>query len=350
MIDIIKIMAPGTPLREGLDSILRSRSGALIVIGDGRDVLELADGGFRIDTRYIPSHLYELAKMDGAIILSSDMNRIMYANVLLTPDTAIKTDETGTRHKSAQRLSKQTGRTVICISERRNVITVYRGRDKYILRNTETILARANQALQTLKKYRTVLDEDMNMLSVVEFENIVTAADVLYVIQRIEIVLGIADEVELYTVELGEEGRLICMQLEELRSGVENMEQTVLMDYLDNPDEKAGRTIERLRRLSYDELVDIERIATITGLEMKGENLGQQSLMPRGYRILGMIPKVPALVAQNLVKRFSSLQEILSMTPEELVDVEGIGEVRAKIIRKGLKRIREQVLLDSRRL
>ena len=222
ILEVVKMMAPGTPLREGLENILRARTGALIVIGDGQEALSLVDGGFYINKEYSPAYLYELAKMDGAIILSKDLKKILYANAFIVTDPHVATDETGTRHKSAQRAAKQTGEIVISISQRRNLITIYRANKKYILRETSAILTRANQALQTLEKYRSGMTLAITNLSLLEFEDMVSLFDVAHVLQRIEMVMRVVAEIDTYICELGNEGRLISMQLEELINNIED--------------------------------------------------------------------------------------------------------------------------------
>ena len=213
---VLKMVAPGTTLYEGLENILRAKTGALIVVSNSEAVMKLVDGGFRINTELGHSNLYELAKMDGAIVLSSDAKMILIANAHLTPDHLIPTSETGTRHRTAERLAVQTGELVIAISQRRNVITIYKGNGRYIITDIGTTLAKANQALQTLQKYKSVLDQALLNLSALEFENQATLSDVCTVTQRIEMVSRIAAEINRYIYELGTEGRLVSMQLDEI--------------------------------------------------------------------------------------------------------------------------------------
>lgn len=203
--EIMKLIAPGTDLRIGLENILKTKTGALIVVSDAKEVLDIVDGGFYINQDYTPSRLYELAKMDGAIILSEDLKKILYANAQLIPSSSIATNETGTRHRTAERTAKQTGKLVISISQRRNIITVYKGNYKYIVEETTKILTKANQALQTLEKYKKVFDNKVNMLNEYEFNDIVTLDNVITSIQRAEMVQKIAEEVKRDIYELGEE-------------------------------------------------------------------------------------------------------------------------------------------------
>lgn len=349
MLDILRIMAPGTSFREGLENILRARTGALIVIGDSQEVMSIVDGGFFINKEYSPSQLYELAKMDGAVIISKDLKTILYANALLIPNSTIPTEETGTRHKSAERVARQTNEIVICISQRRNIITLYKSDKKYILKDTATIIARANQALQTLEKYNAVLGNALSNLSVLEFEDSVTLDDVAFVIQRTEMVMRIVSEIDRYICELGNEGRLIRMQLEELSVNVEEDGQLVLEDYMVRSENRTTEDIWRVvHMLDDDELMDLTKLCNALGYH-GGDNSLDINVAPRGYRIMSMIPRVPMSVMRNLLDRFSNLQGILKASSDELDAVEGIGEVRARTIKEGLRRVHDQFLLDSRR-
>lgn len=340
----LEMMAPGTQLYEGLDSILKAKTGALIVIGDTPEILELVNGGFHIDAEMHPASLYELAKMDGAIVLSSDAKRILYANAQLTPDAMIPSFETGTRHKTAERVAKQTGQIVISISQRRNVITVYRENWKYVIREVSVILSKANQALSTLEKYRSVFQQSLVNLSALEFEDLVTLTDVATVLQRSQMVNRIAREIERYVIQLGSEGRLVRMQLEELMADIKDEGLLVFKDYFMN--DNLGEVWIQLEEWDSDDLLNLGLISKALGYGGSITSL-EQAVAPRGYRILAKIPRLPMPVIENLVKSFEDLSTIMDATIEELDDVEGIGEVRAKAIKEGLRRLREQVLVDS---
>lgn len=348
MLEILRLMSPGTSLREGLENILKARTGALIVIGDSKEVMNLVDGGFFINKEYSSAQLYELAKMDGAIIISKDLKMLLYANALLIPSPAIPTDETGTRHKTAERFAKQTGELVICISQRRNIITLYKDSMKYILKETSTIITRANQALQTLEKYKVVLDSALNNLSVLEFEDIVTLDDVAFVVQRTEMFMRIVAEIDRYICQLGNEGRLVSMQLEELLSNIEEYGLFVIEDYLIPRENVTAEDVQRkIRYFRYEELMDLSAICKALGYN-DGTNSLDESVTPKGYRMMSKIPRIPINIVNNLVTRFSNLQEVLKASIEDLDNVEGIGEVRAKAIKEGLRRVRDQLLLDNR--
>lgn len=345
ILQALPMIAPGTPLREALENILRARTGALIVVGDSEEVMELVHGGFKIDSEMNPFALYELAKMDGAIILSADAKRILYVNAHLSPSTALPTVETGMRHQTAERVARQTGELVIAISQRRNVITVYRGPHRYVLRDVGVVLAKANQALSTLEKYKSVFEQALTNLSALEFEDLATLFDVATCIQRAQMVSRIAEELERHVAELGTEGRLVNMQLEELMMDIKDEGLLVIRDYATGDD---GRTSEELlaelRACDSDELLDLNVITRTLG--HGGMNNLDAPVTPRGYRILHKIPRLPANVIENLVRVFNTLPEILGASIDELDDVEGIGEVRARAIKEGLRRLREKVLLD----
>ena len=229
---ILKILCPGTALREGLENILRAKTGGLIVLSDSEEIMKMADGGFIINAEYTAAYIYELAKMDGAIILSKDLKKIISANIQLLPDSSIPTFETGTRHRTAHRVAKQTGNIVIAISQRRNMITVYKGDIKYVLRESSVILEKANQAIQALDKYVVVLERVINNLNLLEFQDLTTLFDVVTAAQRTEMVMRIVEEIKIYILELGNEGRLISMQLNELVRHIERDGLLLIRDYI----------------------------------------------------------------------------------------------------------------------
>ena len=267
---ILKLIAPGTPIRDGLENILRAKTGALLLITDNNEVLkEIVDGGFTINEDYTSSKLYELAKMDGAIVLSGDFKKILYANAQLIPSYEIATSETGTRHRTAERTAKQTGELVISISQRRSIITVFKGNDRYILEDTDVVLNKANQAIQTLEKYKKVFDNKLNILNEYEFNDIVTLQNVLVAIQRAEMVMRIVEEIQSKIYELGSDGRLVNMQLEELIGGLEKEEALIIKDYIVPGKKKRTpeKVMQSLEELQYEELAKESVIAKILGYE-----------------------------------------------------------------------------------
>lgn len=348
LLKALRILSPGTVLREGLENVLRAKTGGLVVIGDSPAVMEIIDGGMAINCDLTPATLYELAKMDGAIILSHDCKKILYANTQLVPDPSIPSTETGIRHRTAERVARQTGAIVVAISQRRGIITLYQGIIRYVLRDLGVILTKANQALQTLEKYRKVLDQDLANLSALEFDDLVTVFEVAKVLQQAELVNRIVSEIRGYIVELGGEGRLVSMQLGELADDVGEEALLIIRDYLF---EAADRDPEDIRQAmevwAPDELMDMGAIGRILGYAAAGGNM-DLSVLARGYRILNKIPRLPSQVVENLVQTFGDFQKILKASIEELDEVEGIGEVRARAIKNGLKRLREQSFVDRR--
>ena len=347
--EILKLIAPGTPIRDGLENILRAKTGALLLITDNNEVLkQVVDGGFTINEDYTSSKLYELAKMDGAIVLSGDLKKILYANAQLIPSYEIPTLETGTRHRTAERTAKQTGELVISISQRRNIITVFKGNYRYVLEDTEVVLNKANQAIQTLEKYKKVFDTKLNILNEYEFNDIVTLENVIVEIQRAEMVMRIVEEIQRQIYELGDDGRLVKMQLEELIGGMEKEELLIIKDYMASSKKKRNpeKIVEGLEELSYEDVAKESSIAKLLGYD-SFDNYDEISVYTRGYRILSKIPRMPSNIVENLVDAFKSFQHILAADIESLDDVDGIGEVRAKTIKQSLKRMQEQFVFDN---
>ena len=346
---ILKLIAPGTPIRDGLENILRARTGALLLITDKTEVLkEVVDGGFTINEDYTSSKLYELAKMDGAIVLSGDLKKILYANAQLIPAHEIATSETGTRHRTAERTAKQTGELVISISQRRSIITVFKGNDRYILEDTDSVLSKANQAIQTLEKYKKVFDNKLSILNEYEFNDIVTLENVIVSIQRAEMVMKIVEEIKRQIYELGNDGRLVEMQLNELIGGLEKEERLIIKDYIVPGRKKKTpeKVIESLEELSYEDLSKENVIAKLLGYE-NFDNYDEVGVYTKGYRVLSKIPRMPSNIVENLVDSFKSFQHILAADIESLDEVDGIGEVRARTIKQSLKRMQEQFLFDN---
>ena len=339
-------VAPGQPLREGLDRILQGRMGALIVVGDGPDVLSICSGGFLFDAEFTPQRLYELAKMDGALILASDAGRIARANVHLVPNPNVPTAETGTRHRTAERVARSVDVPVISVSEALSVITVYRRDEKHPLEPTPRLLDRANQALQTLERYKNRLDTVSGTLSALEVEDLVTVRDVVTFLQRAEMVRRMSEEIDGYILELGDDGRLVRLQLEELMGGVEEDRRLVIQDYFqDRPQWHLNEADRALADLSTDDLLGLDEVAAVVHLPTESQGL-DAGVQPRGYRLLHRIPRLPDGVLEGLVERFGNLQKIMRATIDELDDVAGVGEVRARNIKDGLSRLAETSILD----
>jgi diadenylate cyclase len=346
MIEALAAVAPGRPLREGLDRILQANMGALIVVGDGPDILNICSGGFLLDAEFSPQRLSELAKMDGAIILAPDASRIARANVHLVPNPNVPTSETGTRHRTAERVARSIDVPVISVSEDMAVIAVYRHDQKHPLETIPRLLARANQALQTLERYKNRLDAVSGALSALEVEDLVTVRDVVTVLQRAEMVRRIAEEIEGYIVELGADGRLILLQLEELMGGVEDERRHVIRDYSRAPSvTRMDDAIARLSELSTERLLDLKEVSRLLDLSDEDGQL-DASVAPRGYRLLAKVPRLPDAIIANIVERFGSLHKIMRATIDDLDDVEGVGGPRARAIKEALSRLAETSILD----
>src|SRR5271154_4908634 len=346
LVKALEMIAPGTALREGLDNILDARTGGLIIIGDPEELSFLYSGGIKLDVDYTPALVYQVAKMDGGIVLNANATKIALANVQFMPDPTILSSETGTRHRTAERVSKQTDALVIAISQRRQVVSLYIDGGKYPLEDIPVVLAKGNQALATLDKYRTRLDQVSTRLTALEFEGGATLHDVLTVLQRSELVTRMAVEIERYIVELGSEGRLIEMQLEETMVGTAAEKAALVRDYLSgDADEAFASGLEEIGRLAHQDLLDFGRLAELLGYDRKLNTL-DYPVSPRGYRVLGRIPRLPRLVVTQGVTEFGGLDELLAASDSELEAVEGVGEIRAKDIREGLRRLQELNLVD----
>ena len=341
----MKMLAPGTVFRQGIENVLQANTGGLIVVGDSPEVMNMVTGGFNIDCEFTPARLYELAKMDGAIITNHDTSRILIVNAQLDPNPKLPSQETGIRHRTAERVAMQTGELVVAISQRRQVVTLFQGNMSFRLRDIASILVKANQALQTLEKYRNVLIRELQHLGGLEFEDLVTLLEVCDVLRRSVKVLNIAREIENYISELGTEGRLVKMQLEELVSNVEEEATLIIKDYYNNKDKTPTEILNSVLRAFEDETSDSVFLIKSLALGTTSSHLEQQ-VAPRGYRMLNKIPRIPPAIIENLVDRFYMLNNILRASIEELDDVEGIGEVRARSIKNGLIRMREQFLLE----
>lgn len=341
-------LAPGTSLRDGLERILRGRTGGLIVLGYDTAVADLCTGGFELDVEFSATRLRELAKMDGAIVLDDTYTRILRAAAHLVPDPAIHTDESGTRHRTAERVAKQTGYSVVSVSQSMRIIALYQGGMRYVLEDSAAILSRANQALATLERYKLRLDEVSGTLSALEIEDLATVRDVSAVVQRLEMVRRIAGEIDGYVVELGTDGRLLALQLDELVAGVDADRDLVVRDYLPPRTGRRSRSVsgvlQAMDQLSANEMLDLSTVADVLGYS--GGDALDAPLSPRGYRLLAKVPRLPSVVVERLVEHFGGLQKLLAATIDDLQAVGGVGESRARSVREGLSRLAESSILE----
>ncbi|HEU5357286.1 MAG TPA: DNA integrity scanning diadenylate cyclase DisA [Actinocrinis sp.] len=342
-------LAPGTPLRDGLERILRGNTGALIVLGFDKTMESICTGGFVLDVEFSATRLRELCKMDGGVVLDRDCSRIVRAGVQFVPDPAIPTVETGTRHRTAERVNRQTGFPVVSVSQSMRLIALYHDEKRTVLEDSGVILSKANQALATLERYKLRLDEVAGTLSALEIEDLVTARDVAQVAQRLEMVRRIAVEIEGYVVQLGVDGRLLELQLDELVAGVEPERELVARDYLPERGGRRNRTVEDtlhdLDALGRAELLELATVAKALGFTGGAESL-DSAASPRGYRLLAKVPRLPGAVIDRLVEHFGGLQKLLAASVADLQAVDGVGETRARTVREGLSRLAESSILE----
>ncbi len=343
----LAMVAPGTVLRDGLERIVLGRTGGLIVLGYDKTVEALSGGGFNLDVEFTATRVRELAKMDGAIVCDTGANRIVKAAAQLLPDPTIPTGETGTRHRTADRIAKQTGLPVISVSKSMSTIALYVAGRRYVLEDRASILARADQAISTLERYKSRFDAIASTLFALEIEDQVTVRDVALVAQRLEMVRRIAREIEGYVVELGTDGRLLKMQLDELVAGLDSDRDLVIQDYVPSttksPKPKSGAgAASAIDALNDSQLLDITEVANALGLGSAVD----VATAPRGYRMLARIPRLSDTIVERIVTHFHRLQPLLAAGLEELLAVEGVGDARARTIRDGLARIAETTMLE----
>ncbi|MEJ2267871.1 MAG: DNA integrity scanning diadenylate cyclase DisA, partial [Nanoarchaeota archaeon] len=310
-VDVLKMVAPGTSLRVGLDDLLRAKMGALIIFDNGK-IDNIVEGGFKINSKFSSQKLVELCKMDGAIVLSRDAKEILFANALLVTDSSIFTRETGTRHKAAERSANQAGTITIAVSERKNKISLYYGKTYYQLAQSAEILRRASETLQILEKQRDVFDEYLDNLNSLELQRSSTVNDVCYVLQRAEIMKRIEAIVQRYLIELGREGMIVRMRLKELMGNLQKEEDLILKDYFGK--DYSG-FLEILEKMDFDFLLEPMNIS-----RMLFEELHDKSISPNGIRILGKTNLLERYV-DLLTGNFDNLDEILSAKNEKLFEV-----------------------------
>jgi diadenylate cyclase len=341
----LAVVAPGTPLRDGLERIVRGSTGALIVLGFDPVVDQICTGGFELSASFSATRLRELAKMDGAIVLDQTGTRILRAAVHLVPDPRLPTEESGTRHRTAQRAARQTGFPVITVSKSMRTVAVFTGAERYVLEDSAALLARAHQALATLERYKRHLDDAAAALTALEIEDRAAIGDIARVAQRLEMASRITEEIAGYLVELGTDAGLLKLQLEELTAGTQRERKSLLHDYCGAATLAPGRTGDRaLAGLSADELIDLSAVAAAVGLDAS-DGLDQH-VSARGYRLLGQIPRLPEAAAEGLVTEFGSLQKLLSASARDLQRVPAVDSALASSVREGLSRIAEAALLE----
>ncbi|MEU6564458.1 DNA integrity scanning diadenylate cyclase DisA [Nocardia nova] len=336
-------LVPGTELRDGIDRILRARTGGLIVLGYDERLERICDGGFELDVEFSPTRLRELSKMDGAVVLSNDGTRIRRANVHLVPDHSLPTAESGTRHKAAERTAAQTGFPVVSVSRSTGIVTVYLDGGRHPIQTSETILARANQAMATLERYRSRLDESARQLSLAELNDCATLRDVLAVVHCLELVRRVAREIGSDVDELGVDGRQLALQLAELVGNTDTLRRLLVRDYLRAEpagDAELEHALDGLDGLLEVDLLELTNLAPPLGFPATIEAL-DAAVGPRGYRVLAEIPRVPLGRAEPVIAAFGSLSGLVSASAAEIEGVGGIDAELARQIREGLARLAE---------
>jgi diadenylate cyclase len=342
LLEVLRKLAPGTELRNGIERIIQHGSGALVVLGGGAAVDGLCTGGFSIrDTDFSQQRLAELAKMDGAIVLDDSAERILRANVHLIPDATIPTRETGTRHRTAERMAIQTGTPVVSVSEGRKIAVVFTAEGRHELESPVTVLPRANQLVQTLDRFRHRLDLAVEFLTRQELEGTSSYRLAVSIIQRAEIIHRLGSEVDDLTVALGEEGTLVRFQAIDLLQGVEVLANLVIADYAS----RRGRpkTLDDLATLSITDVHDPEAVADVFGFKELDE-----PAQTAGYRILGGVPGLPAGVKLGLVSHFRNLGRMMNASAEQLGRVEGVGRARAHQLRSFFDQLQQEAGLVVR--
>lgn len=327
---ILERLAPGTGLRTALERIIQQSNGALIVLGWGPKVQEICSSGFSLqDALFSPARLAELAKMDGAIVLDDDGEVIVRANVHLIPDPSLPTDETGSRHRTAERTAAQTGKPVISVSEDRGIATLFLNGMRHELASPTVLAAKVNQSLANLERFRRRLDNAEERLSRLEVADLMTFRSVVTVLSRAELVRRIGDSVERDALALGAEASLTLVQLADLTQGINRTAGLVLSDYV-RPlrASSVDRATQALRSIPLSDLHDVQAMTAALGFEHP-----ETSVRPRGYRLLSHVPRLPAGVRDSIVRHFKDFQRMLRASVDELVDVEGVGPSRAEQLR-----------------
>jgi len=342
---VLAIVAPGTALRDGLDRIVRGNTGALIVVGSDAVVERICSGGFELDAEFSATRLRELAKMDGAIVLDADGRRILRAAVQLVPDPALPTQESGTRHRTAERVAQQTGFAVISVSKSMRTIAVFAAGERYLLQDSAALLARAHQELATLERHKRRLQDSTRGLTALEIEDRATVTDIAVVAQQLELVSRVTAEIAGYLIELGTDAGLLGLQLDELTAGTRRERALLVRDYGPDPAGAASPCgADRLADLRAGDLLDLPAVAAAIGLRNAADPDAHVSA--RGHRLLGQVPGLPETVADSLVAHFGALQKLLSASAHDLQQVPDVDGAMALTVRDGLARIAEAVLLE----
>ncbi len=327
-LEIERLVAPGTRLREALELILQQDSGALIVLGSREAVDGICSGGFDLDGAvFTPQRLAELAKMDGAIVVDAEVRYILKANVHLIPDPSITTEETGTRHRTAERVARQTKLPVVSVSEGRSKASVFSGAGKYELQSPTSLLAHANQSIQSLERFRRRFDDAEEQLTKAEVDDVAITRDVVLPLQRAALVVRLGADLERVAVELGREGDLIRLQLADLTEGIDGAADLIYNDYGKKSAIRSNQ-LDRLGDVPTEALYDIGKVASALSLGSL-----ESHVRPRGYRILSRVPRLPETVKSSLIDHFGDFQKMLHASVGDFDQVDGVGSTRAHHLR-----------------
>lgn len=328
--EVLERLAPGTPMRQALERIIQMGKGGLIVMGSGAEVDEASSGGFGlIGAWFTPARLSELAKMDGGIVVDDRWERIIAANVHFVPDGTIPTDETGSRHRTAERMAIQTKQPVLAVSEGRKVTTLYYDGQKVQLDRPTEVAARVNQDLQTLDRLRRRLDDAESRLTMLEVTGLATYRPVVTLLQRSELVRRVGVSIEQEAMTLGDEGGLMWVQLADMVRGVEHIRSVTLMDYVrPRRESRLAAAAAALTELSGADLDDPSKVGHAVGFTDLDD-----AATPRGFRLLSKVGRLPDPVREELVRHFRTFGRLLSADLAELEEVEGIGSARAVQLR-----------------
>jgi len=331
-------LAPGSVIRDAIERVMHAGRGTLLLLGDNPEAGRISSGGFHLDVDTTAQRVAELAKMDGAIVLSEDLRRIRAANVHLMPDPHVPTLETGTRHRTAERVARQLQTATVAVSASTRSITVYVAGQRHVLDDVHILLSRANQALATLERYRSRLDEHLNILTNLELEDGATLRDVAVCLQRAEMVSRIGREVRTHVALLGTEGRLVQLQLNELEVGTD-IRTLLLADYHTGDDQSQVRSLERLERLADDKLLDLDAVA---GVVTTPDGRLDRTVTATGARILTHVPRLPPQTARTLAATFGSAAALADASETTLAAVPGVGPVRARRVTETIERLRNR--------
>ncbi|RRD45848.1 DNA integrity scanning protein DisA [Tessaracoccus sp. OH4464_COT-324] len=334
----LKLLAPGTPLRAGIDRILHGRTGALIVLGSNRSVQQISSGGFRIDVDFSEQALRELAKLDGAIVLSNDLTRILAAGVHLVPAGDIPTAETGTRHRSADRTAQAAGVPVISVSASMGTVSLFIGGRRHVVEQASDVLSRGDQTLAALASLVTRLEETLERFTALEVADQVTLRDLAGVAHRYELARRLSAELDFLIEILGIEGRLLQMQHAELAAPLQGLAELLESDYGHNLPDPAALRLDNLQNFTPEELLGGQLVAERLGFGV-GAYL-DAPISSLGRRVLTTVGGLPGHIVDLLLPQHS-LQELFTISHSELMELDGIGERRARLIRNALLRVGE---------